>query len=79
MLARLQPFDGAVALFSHGQFLRALAMRWIQQDVSEGRHFAFDAASISVLGYEHPEQGLPTILLWNASASQSLSALATKW
>jgi len=65
VLAKVRPRDGTVALFSHGEFLRALAVRWIGLPVREGRHFALDTASWSVLGYEHPDGEVPAISLWN--------------
>jgi broad specificity phosphatase PhoE len=65
VLARLRPMDGTAALFSHGEFLRALAVRWIGLPVGEGRHFALDTASWSVLGYEHPDREVPAISHWN--------------
>jgi probable phosphoglycerate mutase len=65
LLAGLRPLDGAVALFSHGHFLRSLAMRWIGLPVGAGEHFALNTASVSTLGYEHPESGIPAILRWN--------------
>lgn len=65
LLAGLRPLDGTVALFSHGHFLRALAMRWTELPVGAGEHFALNTASISTLGYEHPESGVPVILRWN--------------
>jgi broad specificity phosphatase PhoE len=70
VLARVKPIDGAVALFGHGQFLRALAMRWIEREVSEALHFAFDAAGVSILGYEHPGDGVQGILRWNVDLAQ---------
>jgi broad specificity phosphatase PhoE len=66
VLAILRPMDGTVALFSHGQFLRALAVRWIGLPVQKGQHFALDTASISILGYEHHNGDIPAISLWNA-------------
>jgi len=72
VLARLEPIDGTIALFAHGQFLRALAMRWIGRDVSDALHFAFDAARVSVLGFEHASDRIPGILLWNADLSAPL-------
>jgi len=62
----LRTLDGTVAVFSHGQFLRALAVRWIGLSVREGRHLALDTASISILGYEHVDQDNPAISLWNS-------------
>jgi len=69
--------DGTVALFSHGQFLRALAMRWIRLAVGEGLHFALDTASISILGYEHAEHQTPAITLWNAGPQAGLPPAKT--
>ena len=69
VLAGLRLMDGAVALFSHGQFLRALAGRWIGLPIREGGHFALDTASVSILGYEHPDGETPAISLWNAGAN----------
>jgi probable phosphoglycerate mutase len=67
VLSNLRSMDGVVALFSHGQFLRALAARWIGLPVEEGQHFALDTASISILGYEHTNEEIPAITLWNAA------------
>ncbi|HEY9155142.1 MAG TPA: histidine phosphatase family protein [Opitutaceae bacterium] len=72
VLARVKAIEGTVALFGHGQFLRAVAMRCTQREVTEGRRFAFDAACVSVLGFEHAEDGVPGILLWNADAGGAL-------
>ena len=63
---KLRELDGIVAVFSHGEFLRVLAMRWIGLSVREGRHFALDTASISILRYEHVDQDNPAISLWNS-------------
>lgn len=77
VLASLRTTDGTVALFSHGQFLRALAARWIGLPVQDGQHLALDTASLSILGYEHHDVETPAICLWNAgtSAGFALSAL----
>ena len=68
LIARLGGLSGKVVLFSHGQFGRALAARWIGLPVAEGRHLAIDPASISILGseIEHPDRRV--ISLWNAAA-----------
>jgi broad specificity phosphatase PhoE len=66
VLSHLRSLDGIVALFSHGHFLRAMAVRWIGRPVLEGRHFALDTGSVSILDYEHADQGLPVISRWNA-------------
>jgi probable phosphoglycerate mutase len=66
LIARLRQLEGNIALFSHGQFGRALAARWVGMPISEGRHLGLDPASISILGFEtdHPDQ--PVISVWNA-------------
>lgn len=70
LIARLCELSGPVALFSHGQFGRVLAARWIGLAVAEGQHFAIDPASIGILGFEadHPQRRV--IALWNASARE---------
>jgi broad specificity phosphatase PhoE len=62
----LRTMRGNVALFSHGQFLRALAVRWIELPIGQGYHLALDTGSLSSLGYEHNNVEAPAILLWNA-------------
>jgi probable phosphoglycerate mutase len=69
LIARLRELAGNVALFSHGQFGRVLAARWIDLPVAQGQHFAMDAASISVLGFEAAHPHRRVISLWNATAS----------
>ena len=65
--ARLRDLTGKIALFSHGQFGRTLAARWIGLAVAQGQHLALDPASISILSFEvdHPHRRV--IALWNAS------------
>jgi broad specificity phosphatase PhoE len=69
LIARLSDLTGNVALFSHGQFGRVLAARWIGLPVIQGQHFAIDPASTSILSFEadHPQRRV--ISLWNAAAS----------
>lgn len=65
MVAILRALDGTVAVFSHGHFLRSLAMRWIDLPISSGRHFPLETAAVSMLGYERPDQEIPVIVRWN--------------
>jgi probable phosphoglycerate mutase len=73
VLAIIHSMDGTIALFSHGQFLRALAARWIGLPVQEGQHFALDTASVSILGYEHTNDETPAIALWNAVTNKTFA------
>ena len=67
LIARLRTLEGNIALFSHGEFGRVLAVRWIGAPVLEGQNFAFGTASLSILGYEPPHPETPVIALWNAA------------
>ena len=65
LIARLCHLTGKVALFTHGQFGMALAVRWIGLPLVAGQHFELHPASLSVLGYaeHHPQTRVMT--LWN--------------
>lgn len=67
LLARLATMKGLVALFSHGQFGAALAVRWIGLDLIEGQHFPLNPASVSLLGTNHHPADRRVIELWNES------------
>jgi probable phosphoglycerate mutase len=77
LISRLRHFSGKVALFSHGQFGRVLAARWVGLPVQQAQHFALDPASVSILSFEadHPERRV--IALWNATASGSPRFIST--
>jgi broad specificity phosphatase PhoE len=66
LIKHLRGLDGNVALFSHGQFGAALAVRWIGLPVIAGQHFSLGETSLSILSDDphHPE--VPVIALWNA-------------
>jgi probable phosphoglycerate mutase len=68
LISRLRPLAGRVALFSHGQFGRVLAARWVGLPVTQGQHFALDPASIGILGFEADHPHRRVIALWNATA-----------
>lgn len=65
LIGKLRRLEGDVALFTHGHFGRALAVRWIGLPVEQARHFMLSTASISVLGYEHKLETDAAIILWN--------------
>ena len=70
LIARLRVQTGNVALFSHGHFGAALAVRWIGLPVAEARHFPLDVASLSVLAFDPHRPQVPAIALWNSVAAQ---------
>jgi broad specificity phosphatase PhoE len=63
VVARLLAAGGDVAVVSHGHFLRVLAARWLELPPVEGRRFALDTATVSVLGTEREAR---VVRLWNA-------------
>ena len=63
VVARVRAGGGRVLAFGHGHSLRALAARWIEQPVDEGRFFQLDTATVSTLGYE---RDFPVVLRWNS-------------
>lgn len=62
VVARARAVEGKTLVFAHGHSLRALAARWLELDVAEGRHFALDTSTISVLGVD---RGTPVVRRWN--------------
>jgi broad specificity phosphatase PhoE len=60
---KVRAHGGRVLVFSHGHASRALAARWLDQPVQEGRLFRLDTATISVLGYERDS---PVVARWNS-------------
>ena len=63
VIARVRAVDGDSLLFGHAHALRALAARWLGQDVRDGRFYRLDTGTLSVLGYERET---PVIARWNA-------------
>jgi probable phosphoglycerate mutase len=63
VVAKVRDHGGRVLVFSHGHASRALAARWLDQPVQEGRLFTLDTATISVLSYERES---PTVARWNS-------------
>jgi broad specificity phosphatase PhoE len=60
---RVRAHGGRVLVFGHGHASRALACRWLDLHVEDGRHFKLDTATVSVLGYERE---VPAVARWNA-------------
>ena len=73
LITRLCRHRGSILLFSHGQFGRALAARWIGLPVAQGRRLATDAASIGLLGFEDAHPRRRVILRWNMPPAAPLS------
>ncbi len=61
--ARIAAVDGDVLVFGHSHALRALTARWLDLDVTEGRHFVLNTATVSILGWE---RGSAAIHQWNS-------------
>ena len=61
VLDRVRQHDRVLA-FGHGHSLRALAARWIGRPVTDGRLFALDTGTVSVLGHERET---PVVVRWN--------------
>lgn len=62
VIGRIKGADGATVLFAHGHYLRILTARWLGLPATAGRHFALDAATVSVLGFERENR---VIRQWN--------------
>lgn len=62
VVARARAVEGRTLVFAHGHSLRALAARWLGLDVSDGRLFALDTSTISVLGVD---RGTQVVRQWN--------------
>ncbi len=66
VLDRCGPYLAAgrdVALVAHGHVLRILTATWLGLAARDGRLFALQTGTVSVLGYEHDQQ---VITCWNA-------------
>lgn len=68
LIARLCTLGGNIALFSHGQFGRALAARWIGLPLYEAQHFSLATGTLSILEYDAQHSDTRVISLWNASS-----------
>lgn len=62
VIDEIRSVEDGVLVFAHGHSLRVLTARWLGLPPSDGRLFALDPATISVLGYERET---PVIRRWN--------------
>ncbi|MDO8733132.1 MAG: histidine phosphatase family protein [Actinomycetota bacterium] len=58
---------GVCVLVAHGHLLRILTSTWLALEPIDGRLFALDPATLSILGFEHEQHVIRT---WNASSQQ---------
>lgn len=66
VIAELRAAAGDAAVFAHGHVLRILAARWLGLRPNDGRLFALDPATVSILGYERET---PVVRMWNRSCA----------
>lgn len=76
-IARMRTHHGNVALFSHGHFGSALAVRWIGLPLTAAAHFPLATASISILTFNPHYPEVPVIALWNAVSPRQVNPPAT--
>jgi broad specificity phosphatase PhoE len=58
--------NGDVLFVAHGHILRALAMRWIGNSLSQGPSMLLEAGGLGTLSYEHNSIKEPAIMLGSA-------------
>jgi broad specificity phosphatase PhoE len=73
LLAVLRTSTGNVALFLHGHFGAALAVRWIGLPLVDGEHFPLRPAAIGILGSPPGHASVAAIMLWNAAPIDVMS------
>lgn len=76
-IERLRTHHGNIALFSHGHFGSALAVRWIGLPLTAAAHFPLATASISILTFNPHYPEVPVIALWNAVSPRQVNPPAT--
>jgi len=64
-IARVRAAKGSAMLFAHRDILRVIATRWVGWAAIEARRLYLEAASISVLSYDHGNLGEPIIRVLN--------------
>lgn len=71
VIRRLRLGRGNIAVFSHGQFGRALAVRWLGLPMIQAEHFVLDTASVSILAQAPGQPDIAVVALWNSSSGIS--------
>lgn len=64
VIAKARAADGKTLAFAHSHSLRALAVRWLGLDISEGQRFVLDTSTVSVLGVD---RGTQVVRSWNVA------------
>jgi probable phosphoglycerate mutase len=64
VIARVRAGTGDALIFAHGHVLRILTARWLELPPVEGRRFALQTATVSILGWERET---PVLERWNVS------------
>lgn len=64
VIAKARAVEGKTLVFAHGHSLRALAVRWLGLDISEGQRFVLDTSTVSVLGVD---RGTQVVRSWNVA------------
>jgi probable phosphoglycerate mutase len=52
VIERIRAAEGDALVFAHGHVLRVLAARWLGEPPAEGRLYALNTATVSILGWE---------------------------
>ena len=65
LIARVRALKGNAMLFAHRDILRVIATRWVGWRAIEARRLYLEAASLSVLSYDHGSLAEPIIRVLN--------------
>jgi len=68
VIARVRARNGSAMLFAHRDILRVIAARWVGWAAIEARRLYLDAASLSILSYDHGSLAEPIIRVLNDQA-----------
>lgn len=65
LIARVRARNVSAMLFAHRDILRVIAARWVGWPAIEARRLYLDAASVSILSYDHGSASEPIIRVLN--------------